>query len=183
MSGPSAIAQVLGPAFDDLAAEVRTVHSGRDLTTLGQAEAFTGTNPLSALICFCFGLPRQGANQSVSVHFLTDAHGRDRWWRNFAGRKYSSTLAAGAPGSGIVIERQGMLTNIFHLAVENRRLVLSGLSVSAVSGGCRCPAGWRPRCVAYESGAVDGRFTFDITVDMPMIGRLIHYRGTMDLPA
>jgi hypothetical protein len=180
MNGPSAIAQVLGAAFDDLAAEVRTVHSGRDLTTSGQAEAFVGANPLSALICLCFGLPRQGTNQPVSVRFLTGADGRDRWWRNFAGRKYSSTLAAGVPGGGIVIERQGTLTNIFHLTVENRRLAFRLVGFAVL--GVPMPGWLRPRCVAYESGA-QGQFTFDITVDMPVIGRLIQYRGTMDVPA
>ena len=180
MSGPSAIAQVLGPAFEDLAAEVRAVHSGRDLTTVGQAEAYIGANPLSAFICLCFGLPRGGTNQPVSVHFLTGADGRDHWWRNFAGRKYSSILTAGAPGSGIVIERQGMLTNIFHLTVEDRRLALRLVGFAIL--GVPMPGWLRPRCIAYESGA-QGSFTFDITVDMPVIGRLIQYRGTMDVPA
>ncbi len=180
MSSPSAIAQVLGPAFDDLAAEVRTVHSGRDLKTLGKAEASIGPSPLSALICLCFSLPRSGVNQSVSVRFLTGADGRDRWWRNFAGRKYSSILRAGAPGSGIVIERQGMLTNIFHLTVENHRLAFRLVGFAVL--GVPMPGWLRPRCVAYESGA-QGCFTFNITVDMPMIGRLIHYRGIMDVPA
>ncbi len=180
MSGASAIAQALEPAFDDLAAEVRAVHSGRDLTTLGKAEAFIGANPLSALACFCFGLPRAGVNQPVSVRFLTGADGRDRWWRNFAGRKYSSTLTAAAPGSGIVIERQGILTNIFHLTVEDRRLALRLVGFAVL--GVPMPGWLRPRCIAHESGA-EGKFTFDITVDMPVIGRLIHYRGTMDVPA
>jgi len=178
--GRSAIAQVIGAAFDDLAVEVRTVHSGRDLTTVGQAEAFIGSNPLSALICLCFGLPRAGVNQPVSVHFLTGADGRDRWWRNFAGRKYSSILATGAPGSGTLIERQGILTTLFHLTVENRRLAFRLVGFAVL--GIPMPGWLRPRCVAYESGE-QGRFTFDITVDMPLTGRLIHYRGTMDVPA
>lgn len=180
MSGGSAVAQMLGPAFDALPEEVRRVHGGRDLTATGTAEAAVGGNPLSALICLCFGLPRTGAGQAVSVRFVTDERGADHWWRNFAGRRYSSTLKAGSPGSARLIEQQGILTNIFALTVSDGRLDLELVGFAVL--GVPLPRWLRPRCAAQETGA-DGRFTFDITVDMPLIGRLIRYRGILDVPA
>ena len=182
MSGPqSAIARVLGPAFTQLPAEVRTAHSGEALVLAGYAQAEVGSGPVNALVRALFGLPRPGRNIPVTVAFATDRNEIDGWKRNFAGRTYSSRLMAGTGRrAGLLVERQNILTNIFALTAEPDRLVLqlAGFAVFGVP----LPRFLCPRCIAFESGSAD-TFTFDITVDLPMIGRLIHYRGTLDMPA
>jgi hypothetical protein len=118
----------------------------------------------------------------VTIAFSTDVDGRDSWLRDFDGRRYSSTMEPGTGHRvGLLVERQQLFTWIFRLSVDrDRRLILD--VVAAALLGIPIPSTLAPRCHAFETGA-DGKFTFDITVDMPIFGRLIRYWGVMDLPA
>jgi hypothetical protein len=177
---PSAIAQVLGPAFERLSPEVRAAHSGESLILAGYAQAEVGSGRLNALVRLLFGLPRPGWNIPVTVAFATDRNGIDNWKRNFAGRTYSSRLIAGTGRrAGLLVERQNILTNIFALSVGPDRLVLQLTGFALF--GVPLPRFLSPRCIAFETGSA-GTFTFDIVVDLPAIGRLIHYRGTLEMP-
>lgn len=177
----SAIARVLGDAFDHLPVEVRTAHGGETLLLAGRANADIGPGWVTALIRGLFGFPRSGRDMPVTIAFSTDAKGRDSWQRDFDGRKYSSTMEAGsARYAGLLVERQQLFTWVFRLTVENDQLILELVS-SAILGIAQ-PRWLAPRCLAFETGAA-GKFTFDITVDLPIFGRLIRYWGAMDLPA
>lgn len=179
---PSAVARVLGGAFDRLPAEVRSVHSGETLLLTGRAHADVGRGWIPAVIRTLFGFPRPGRDMPVSIAFSTDAIGRDSWRRNFDGRRYSSRMEPGTGRrAGLLVERQQLFTWIFHLSVDaERRLILEVVAADFL--GIPIPRGLTPRCHAFETGA-DGRFTFDITVDIPVFGRLIRYWGVMDIPS
>jgi hypothetical protein len=182
MNTPSAIARVLGDAFDLLPAELRTAHGGETLLLTGRANADVGRGWVPALIRGLFGFPRSGRDMPVTIAFATDAAGRDSWRRDFDGRRYSSTMEAGSGRhAGLLVERQQLFTWVFRLSVDDA----GRLSLQLVAGrvlGIPQPRWLAPRCFAVETGA-DGKFTFDITVDLPIFGRLIRYWGIMDLPA
>jgi hypothetical protein len=177
----SAVASVLGDDFARLPAEVRTAHGGETLFLTGRANADVGPGWMPALIRAVFGFPRPGRDMPVTIAFATDASGRDSWRRDFDGRKYSSTMQAGAGRhAGLLVERQQLFTWVFRLTAEDDRLILE--LVSSAILGIPQPRWLAPRCFAFETGA-GGKFTFDITVDLPIFGRLIRYWGAMDLPA
>ena len=90
-------------------------------------------------------------------------------------------LKANPGDAGLLVERQQLFTWIFRLSVDAERRLILELVAADVLG---IPILWvlAPRCRAFETGA-DGKFTFDITVDLPIFGRLIRYWGVMDLPA
>jgi len=178
----SAIARVVGEAFAMLPVEVRTAHGGERLFLTGKASADVGSGWIAALIRAVFGFPRAGRDMPVAIAFSTDASGRDYWRRDFDGREYASRMEAGAGRyAGLLVERQQLFTWIFQLNVdEERRLILEVVACAVL--GIPMPRWLSPRCFAFETGAA-GRFTFDITVDVPIFGRLIHYWGIMDLPA
>jgi hypothetical protein len=174
----SAIHRVLGTSFDRLPEPVRRLHdhAGR-LVTSGRADAVVGRGVLPRLVAAWAGLPRSGTDQPVTVTFETDAAGVERWRRDFAGRRYRSRLWAGSGRfEGFLIERQGIMTTIFALDAAADRLHFRIVRFGVL--GLMLPAAWMPRCDAYEAG-VNGQFSFDITIDLPLIGRLIHYRGTL----
>jgi hypothetical protein len=175
---PSAIHRVLGAAFEALPAAVRAAHDHAGcLVATGRAEAEIGRGPIPRMICAALGLPRGGADQPVSVRFETDAAGTDRWWRDFAGRRYRSRSWAGTGRfAGFLVERQGLMTTIFALAVDGDRLHFRIARFGLL--GMMLPRWLAPRCDACETGR-DGLFAFDITIDVPLIGRLIRYRGTL----
>jgi hypothetical protein len=175
---PSAVHRVLGGAFDGLPAAVRVVHDhpGR-LTASGRADAALGPGVLPRLITALVGMPRDGSDQPVTVTFETDTTGVDHWRRDFAGRRYRSRLFAGSGRwRGLLVERQGILTTGFALEAAPDALHYRVVRFGVL--GLALPQWLTPRCHAVETGAGD-RFSFDITIDLPGIGRLIRYCGTL----
>jgi hypothetical protein len=114
--------------------------------------------------------------QPVTVAFTTDAKGVDRWVRNFNGRIYKSVLWAEEPSRSHLLERMGLLTTRFALAAKPDRLTFDIVGMSLL--GVPLPRWIRPRCHAFETGQARA-FAFDITIEMPPFGRLIHYRGVL----
>jgi hypothetical protein len=177
---PSAIAHVLGGEFARLPVEVRTAHGGGTLLLTGRANADVGRGWVTAMIRGLFGFPRPGRDMPVTIAFATDESGRDSWRRDFDGRKYSSTMEAGSGRhAGLLVERQQLFTWVFRLSVDDQGRLILQLVASRVLGIPQ-PRWLAPRCFAVETGAA-GKFTFDITVDLPIFGRLIRYWGTMDI--
>jgi hypothetical protein len=175
---PSAVHRALGGAFDGLPAAVRAVHDhpGR-LTASGRADAALGPGLLPRVIAALVGMPRNGGDQPVTVTFETDDSGVDHWRRDFAGRRYRSRLFAGRGRlRGLLVERQGILTTGFALEAAPEALHFRVVRFGVL--GLPLPAWLMPRCYAVETGA-GGAFSFDITIDLPLIGRLIRYRGTL----
>ena len=176
----SAVARVLGDDFARLPVQVQTAHSGETLFLTGRANADVGPGWVTAAIRGLFGFPRAGRDMPVTIAFATDPSGRDSWRRDFDGRRYSSTMEAGSGRhAGLLVERQQLFTWVFRLTATHDRLILE--LVSSAILGIPQPRWLAPRCFAFETGA-DGKFTFDITVDLPVFGRLIRDWGVMDLP-
>jgi hypothetical protein len=75
---------------------------------------------------------------------------------------------------GAVVEQFGPLAFDLDLPVEKGRmdLVMTGARFLGVSLPRWC---W-PRIKAFETGA-EGQFRFDVEIGVPMIGRLVRYRG------
>jgi len=173
----SAVARVLGQDFVRLPPEVRAVHSGLAVRVTGRADVERGIGPIKRAICALLGFPRDGRGQPVTIKFSTGADCADHWERDFGGRRYASFLAAGSGRhAGYLVERLGFFTIVFRLAADDGRLVFRMVGLCVV--GIPVPTWLRPSCVAFEGGR-NGEFTFDITVDLPLIGRLIRYRGAM----
>jgi hypothetical protein len=174
----SAIHQVLGAAFDQLPAEVKAAHDHPgQLLLRGTANVEIGPGFLRWLACALIGLPRRGNDQPTTVSLATDAIGVDHWHRNFDGRRYHSALAAGTGRlTGKLVEQQGPMTNVFALEARPDRLIFRLERFAML--GIFLPAWLSPKCYAEETG-YNGQFGFDITIDAPLVGRLVVYRGLL----
>ncbi len=172
----SAIHRVLGPDFDLLPPEVRDAHDHEGiLVVAGTADVTATKGILPWLICAIVGLPRPGAGQPVTVSLETGVDGADFWQRDFNGRRYKSRLEAGqGRHAGQLVEHQGRMTNIFALAATPERLTFTLVGFAWL--GIPLPRWLAPGCEAYETSQ-NGKFVFDITIDAPLVGRLIGYRG------
>jgi hypothetical protein len=167
--------RLLGQRMDLLPDAVRHVHDGQgrlELSGLAQIEMKPGLLPW--LICALMGLPKPGHNVPVTVIF-------DRWpeiehWqRRFGDRYYASKLTTGTGAEkGLLIERMGPITNIFRVEATADALYLTVVGCRFL--GMPMPDWLAPRCAATERQK-NGDFTFDIPIDLPWLGRLIHYRG------
>lgn len=174
----SAFREILGERFERLPPLLRRVHdhSGHLLLT-GRATAHIFLWPIGPLICWFVGFPATGQDIAVAVEFNRRAEGRETWHRNFHGRHYISRLRAGrGRDAGLLVETLGSITVMFRLDLEPDRLKLEVVGCKFL--GLRLPRSLSPRCVAYESER-DGHFLFDIDVRLPLLGRLIVYRGDL----
>lgn len=174
----SAVHRVLGDEFDVLPAALRQRHdNGGQLRLSGRADVILGKGPLPALACWMTGMPRDGLDQPVTVEFTSDGNGVECWRRDFAGRRHSSLIQSGTGAlSGYLVEHMGIMTIAFELTAQPDRLTLKTVRFDVL--GVTLPRWLSVRCAAFETYD-DDRFTFDIAIDLPLIGRLITYRGTL----
>ena len=163
--------RVMGAEFDRLAPALRRLHGVlRDHGAQGRGVVERGRHPLTRLIATVLRFPKEGEH-ALHVHFR-ETNGAEHWTRDFGGQRFSSVLRE--RGSQL-IERFGPLR--FHftlraddnggLAMEMRRWSFFGLPL---------PLALAPRSPAREWEA-DGLFHFDVPIDVPLIGRVIHYHG------
>lgn len=174
MTTPSPFRRVLGDALNRLPAPVRRFHDlAGPCVVRGEAEVEVTPGALPALIRWFAGLPRAGRAVPVTVAVDPDGAGRERWVRDFAGRRYASTLEADGPR---LAERFGPFVLFFDLIPQGDGLAwtLAGWRLLVVP----LPAWTVPAIRCRESGE-DARFVFDIDVRFPLIGPVMRYRGRL----
>jgi hypothetical protein len=169
--------RVLGADFERLPPSVRHAHDHGKIRLAGQADVTTYLGAIGKAVCWIIGLPATGTDVPASVDFMSGGDGTVHWHRDFAGRRYESHFSAGiGKHAGRLIERMGVITAIF--AIELRGDLLCYEIVGARLLGIPLPKMLAPKCIAYESEE-DGAFMFDITISLPIFGRLIAYKGVL----
>jgi Domain of unknown function (DUF4166) len=144
------------------------------LAVEGRATVERGHNPVAMAIAAAVGFPPAGENVPVKVLF-TLRDGREVWRRSFADASFTSTQEEGrGPFDRLMCERFGPFA--FGIALirdpDRLRLVVRRWSVF----GLPLPARIAPSGNAYES-VEDGRFHFHVEIRLPLIGRIVRYRG------
>jgi hypothetical protein len=173
--GPELFAGALGNAFGQLPAAVARLHQpGRISVWQGLADIEGGDTVLARLVAWAFRLPRAGVGVPVTVTIAAE-RGGESWTRVFAGQSFRSLLRPGQAPSEIE-ERFGVLS--FTLALTADR---AGVSMR-VSGWRMGPFSLPPvlamRSDARESEDAEGRFRFDVPIDLPLgLGRVVRYGG------
>lgn len=166
--------RLLGATIDDLPPALREAHdSVIDQRWRGMARVEANPNPLARLLCRLMRLPAAGTGIPVTVRFERRGTA-EHWERDFTGCRYRSTLAE---RDGLMIERMGMATNSFRVSVEGGALRLDLIGFRFL--GVPLPSGLRPHCHARETEE-DGRYVFDVPVDLWPFGRIIRYTGRME---
>ncbi len=168
--------RVLGHAFLSLPLPIRQFHApGQAARTCGVARVDGADSWPANVIGALFRLPRAG--EAVTVTVQTDVRqGRERWTRDFGGRRFTSELSAAA-APGCLTERFGPLAFDLALPVSGKGVL--GMPV----------VGWRfgpvpmPRRLAPVSSVTEevdchGLFCFNVELGLPLgLGSLVRYRG------
>jgi len=179
LAAPTPLYRQLLPArFDDLPPTVRALHEREGLHRYrGKVEVERGHGAMSRLCAWATRLPVEGRG-SIEVEIdSTSQH--ERWARKFAGRAMRSHLWV---DDGLLCERLGLVTFAFRLDVESlgagNAIVWRVENVRAL--GVPLPRAWFDGVGAREYER-DRRYRFDVFATMPWIGRLVHYRGWLDV--
>jgi hypothetical protein len=170
-------ARLIGPAFERLPAVVRRVHDGRaERVALGRCDIERGRGAIASLMARATALPAAGRGVPVHVTIRSDAHA-ETWTREFDGVPMRSTLKA---RDGLLEERLGLV--LFRFALTEREGGIDWTVVGVRALGIPLPAAWFAAVTARESA--DGAlYRFDVRAELPVVGLLVHYRGTLDVEA
>ncbi len=164
-------AQVLGAPFEQLAPQVRALHSiPLRQRWSGQGEVLRGNHWLVAPCAWLARLP-PSSSVPVTVEFVTDAGG-ERWNRHFGAARMASRLWQ---RNGRLFEQLGALRFRFALREEGGQILWRAERAWAF-GLVPLPARWFAQVHCREREHA-GRYEFLVDVSMPLIGRLIRYEG------
>lgn len=175
--------RLLGTAFDKLPKPIRDMHeTGPGMTARGEADVERGTGLLARGIGWLFGFPGAGQGVPLSVRFDVDGDS-EVWTRTFGDRSFSSRQEEGRGRmERLLVERFGPFA--FGLALVTTgdgatgggrlRLVVRRWSVL----GLPLPRRFAPYGEAFEA-AEDGKFVFDVDIRLPLVGRIVRYRGML----
>jgi NAD(P)-dependent dehydrogenase (short-subunit alcohol dehydrogenase family) len=165
---------IIGSDWSRMPKAVRLMHDRvADGAATGTADVSRGSGILVTAICRIIGFPNAGHAVPVKVAFTVE-DGTETWTRDFGGARFVSRLTR---SKGLIEERFGPLRFRFRLDADEKGLAM-------------LPTDWRlwhmplprflmPTGVATEKD-VDGRFGFDVPITLPIIGRVVHYVGTLD---
>jgi alkylated DNA nucleotide flippase Atl1 len=173
--------QLLGPAFDDLPPRLRELHDSKDVRQWsGVAEIRRGQGILARMISTLVGFPQAAKQVPVSVTF-TPEKGKERWTRNFGGRRFSSTQSVGmGKDQYLLAERFGIVTVALALVLDGCRLALIPRRWHVL--GVPLPGFLLPKGESFESEE-NGRFCFDVEISLPFVGLVVAYKGTLERPS
>ena len=167
-------ARAIGPGFDDLPPAVRALHEtpGRSLWR-GEAMTEGAAGPLAAMVARIMGFPTAQAACPAEVAIQADGE-RSIWRRRIGGHAFASVLSSPQAG-GRVRERFGPLSMDLGLTPEHGRLVyrVEGWRLGPIP----LPRALGPSTRAHEEVDAEGRFVFDVEISLPVVGRLVRYRG------
>jgi hypothetical protein len=167
---------LLGNSFDELPVEIRKVHDGGDKLLVGRCDVLRGEGFWSRLLASATSLPPAGLDQEISVTIVSTPRG-ERWIRSFGRKRMSSTLAI---EQGLLVENLGPVTFTFNLqycrASQEIEWALCKVKVLQVP----VPVSWFSAVAARESHR-DGRYRFDVTAALPVVGLLVQYRGWLSV--
>lgn len=168
---------ILGDAFENLPPEVRALHDSKARRTWrGEAKVTPGTSLLAKIARRLIGAPSHTGEVPVSVTFDPTAQG-EKWTRDFGGQAFRSHQLEGkGRDARLLVERFGPVAVSLALVVEGEKLHLVPRRWSIF--GCPMPRSLLPKGGSYEAER-DGLFVLDVEIAVPVIGRIVAYRGTL----
>jgi hypothetical protein len=164
-------------AWHELPEPVRHMHGAAPrVTARGMADVEGDGNLLVRLLRRLLGLPSPGLQQALE--FSIERHGsHETWTRRFARGQMRSVLHRHADALHL-LERLGPLTLCFTLHHDASGIDWHLSRVSAL--GLPVPRAWLGQ-VLSRSGVHDGRYAFSIDTRLPWAGRLVAYRGWLEI--
>ncbi|MBR0644305.1 SDR family oxidoreductase [Plastoroseomonas hellenica] len=174
---PSPLFQrLLGARAGLLPTPVRAAHAVPGFLALeGIGEAEGAATLPGRLLAWLFRLPRAGHALPLRVEMRMTENGGEAWHRIWPGVTMRSVLGAADPADSTLDEVFGPFRARLRCDVDAH-----GLTLTVAGGrflGLPIPRALLPRSVATEAVDAEGRFTFDVPIALPLIGRLAHYRG------
>lgn len=166
---------ILGSAFDELPEPVRAFHRASG-TWSGTANVAGGKTRLARSLARILGFPPPGRDVAITVT-TAPFRGGERWTRKFGDHRMTTVQEPGRGRmEGLVVERFGAIAVGLALVLRDARLYLVPRRWTIL--GVPLPSWLLPRGDTFEAAAGDA-FQFDVSVEVPLLGRIVSYKGTL----
>ena len=171
--------RLLGPAWDQLSPNIREAHAGNTQHSLsGVFRIEVGTGPLAWLSRLALGVPLS-PRESAARLSIRPSQGTERWERVIGSWNFSTHQREHRRK---LRERYGLLLFDLRLEVIDGALRYSQTAFGLGLGPFRLPIpnALAVRVTALEESAPDPFLTrIAVRVDLPVVGLLVAYSGTL----
>lgn len=171
---PSLYRRALGAAYGWQSMAGQELHDAGRSRWTGRCTVDGAQTAAGHLLARLFQLPAPAVDVPIVVEFAA-SDGGEVWTRRIGGRVMRSRHYIGRrKPSGWVVEQFGPFAFDLKLSAKDSCLdfVLAGMRFCGVP----LPSALWPRINADESEE-EGRFRFDVKISLPLVGRLVRYRG------
>lgn len=171
---PPLYRRVLGAAYGRQSRAGQALHDAGPSHWKGRCTVTGAQTLIGRLVAWLFQLPAPTDDAPIAVEFAASGTG-ELWTRRIGGRAMRSRQFIGLrKPAGWIVERFGILDFDLLVQVGDERLTLSMVGMNC--GGLPLPRALWPVIEATETEE-EGRFRFDVLIGLPLIGRLVRYRG------
>ncbi|MGI9406225.1 MAG: DUF4166 domain-containing protein [Hyphomicrobiaceae bacterium] len=169
---------ILRDAYDRLPAQIQAIHNvTTSVEASGRASVKGGSNLIARTIARAFRFPTPADDVRIHVR-LARENNLEHWTRTFGQKQFRSTQEIGqGRNAGLLVERFGPFAFGLALTAKGNELHLIVRRWSVF--GVPMPLRIAPWSKSYECVEND-RFTFSVDIGLPLVGRLVHYRGWLE---
>lgn len=168
---------LLGEQWPRLAAPVRQMHGDAPrVLARGMADVEGASHPVARLLRRLLGVPAPGMQQPLEFTIERSVT-REVWTRHFAHGRMRSVLDR-ARHPALLRERLGPVALFFELKRDDSAIDWQLHNVRIL--GLPLPRALFGD-VLSRCGAADGLYTFHIDTRLPLVGRLVAYRGWLEI--
>ena len=168
--------QVLGADYAALPPALQNGHDVTNFKTMtGRVDITRGKNPLTNLMANVIGFAKTQTDAPISI--TMDVRGNSEiWTRTIGSTNFKSVLSPGHKPHE-VFEQFGPTKFKMKFRVEDELLHYDIIGASML--GIPLPKFLRPKSTAHEREE-NGKFIFDVDISLPILGRLIAYKGWLE---
>lgn len=171
-------AQILGPAFGQLAPVLKRLHGSEQRCFAGVLTVRTGAHPLARMSLWLAVLPRADVNAPCHLCLLPSKCG-ERWQRYIRPWKFIThqRLTETHEGKKEIRERFGAITLRLSLRIKEESLCIRSARTRIL--GIPVPRPCGIRLVAYETPVDKDSFACNVRMYLPGLVALLRYRGKL----
>jgi hypothetical protein len=170
-------ARIMGETYAQLPEITRRLHRGRPaITAEGEAAVVGAKNSAGRLIAKLFGFPAEASRVPVRV-LIESRDGKEYWTRFFYDKPMRSVMQRA--GDGVIKESFGAIS--IRMVLVGRPDGLDMVRSSGRIGPIPLPSFLLPTIKAEERVEGSRRHRFDVEIGLPLVGRLVAYRGYLEL--